>query len=88
MGLNLVHQFAHLTWPVMPVMARKIHEAIQPIAGGGDLIPWPDQAMAEALDELEPGQPIDPPEVLFAKITDEQVAEWKMRFGGSSSDAP
>ena len=41
--------------------------------------------MAEALDELEPGQTIRPPEeVLFAKIADEQVAEWKMRFGGVS----
>jgi methionyl-tRNA synthetase len=84
MGLNLVHQFAHLTWPVMPVMARKIHEAIQPIAGGPNLIPWPDQPMAEALDELEAGQPIHPSDVLFAKITDEQVAEWKVRFNGGS----
>jgi methionyl-tRNA synthetase len=39
--------------------------------------------MTEALDELEPGQTIHPPEVLFAKITDEQVAEWKVRFGGA-----
>jgi methionyl-tRNA synthetase len=85
MGLNLVHQFGHLTWPVMPVMARKIHEAIQPIAGGIDLIPWPDRPMAEALDELEPGQSINPPEVLFAKIADEQVEEWKARFGGTEN---
>ena len=39
--------------------------------------------MAEVLDELDAGQPIQPPEVLFAKITDEQVAEWKARFGGA-----
>jgi len=87
MGLNLVHQFAHLVWPVMPVMAKKIHEAIQPIAGDGAIIPWPDQPMVEALNDLEPGQTIHPPEVLFAKITDEQVAEWKVRFGGSASGA-
>ena len=87
MGLNLVHQFGHLTWPVMPVMARKIHEAIQPIAGDAAIIPWPDRPMAQALDELEPGQTIHPPEVLFAKIADEQVAEWKARFGGSTSGA-
>ncbi len=41
--------------------------------------------MAEALDELEPGQRIHPPEVLFAKIADEQVAEWKVRFSGSEA---
>ena len=71
----------------MPVMAKKIHEAIQPIAGDGAIIPWPDQPMAEALNDLEPGQPIHPPEVLFAKITDEQIAEWKIRFGGSATGA-
>jgi methionyl-tRNA synthetase len=85
MGLNLVHQFAHLTWPVMPEMARKIHERIQPIAGGPHLIPWPDRPMAEALDELEAGQPIRSPDVLFPKLTDEQVADWKNRFGGSAA---
>ena len=36
MGLNLVHIFAHLCWPVMPVMAKKIHEAIQPIGYEGE----------------------------------------------------
>jgi methionyl-tRNA synthetase len=82
MGLNLIHQFAHLSWPVMPTMAWKIHEIIQPVAYGYNYIPWPDVKMAQALNELEPGQPIHAPEVLFAKITDEQVAEWKMRFGG------
>jgi methionyl-tRNA synthetase len=87
MGLNLVHQFAHLTWPVMPDMARKIHEAIQPIAGDGAIIPWPDQPMAKALDELEPGQAINPPDVLVTKIADEQVAEWKTRFAGLAPGA-
>jgi methionyl-tRNA synthetase len=38
--------------------------------------------MAEELDQLEPGQPIRAPEVLFAKITDEQIAAWTERFGG------
>jgi methionyl-tRNA synthetase len=83
MGLNLIHQFAHLSWPVMPAMAWKIHEIIQPVAYGYDYIPWPDVKMAQALNELEPGQPIHAPEVLFTKLTDEQVAEWKTRFGGA-----
>ena len=39
--------------------------------------------MAEFLDDLDAGQPIHAPDVLFAKITDEQVAEWKARFGGA-----
>ena len=87
MGLNLIHQFAHLSWPVMPEMAKKIHNTIQIPAYPNGAIPWPDVPMKQALDELEPGQPIHAPEVLFAKITDEQVAEWKAQFGGSATGA-
>jgi len=90
MGLNLIHQFAHLVWPVMPAFARTIHECIQPLGnqGGGyrgEVIPFPDAPMAQLLDDLTPGQPIKAPEVLVAKITEEQVAEWKQRFGGTGA---
>jgi methionyl-tRNA synthetase len=81
MGLNLVHLFGHLAWPVIPKSAHAIHNSIQ---SAPDVLPWPEGPMSELLDQLEAGQPITPPDVLFAKITDEQVAEWKIRFGGSS----
>ncbi len=82
MGLNLVHLFGHLAWPVMPTVGRAVHEAIQ---SAPEIIPWPSEPMAEYLDSLEPGQPINAPPVLFAKIADEQVAEWKARFGGDET---
>jgi methionyl-tRNA synthetase len=82
MGLNLVHLFGHLAWPIMPKTAKKIHEAIQPAP---EVIPWPDGPMAEFLNQLEGGQPIHAPDVLFAKISEEQVAEWKARFGGEDA---
>src|SRR5215469_14459127 len=82
MGLNLIHQFAHLIWPVMPSFAKTIHECIQPVGYRAGVIPFPDVSMDEALDELVPGQTIKAPEVLVAKISDEQVAELKARFGG------
>ena len=78
-GLNLVHLFAHLAWPVIPSSAQKIHGAVM---DAPEIIPWPDEAMSEFLDGLEPGQPVNPPDVLFAKITAEQIAEWESRFGG------
>jgi methionyl-tRNA synthetase len=81
MGLNLVHLFGHLAWPVIPKSAHAIHGAIQ---SAPDVLPWPEGPMGELLDQLEAGQAITPPDVLFAKITDEQVVEWKARFGGSS----
>ncbi|MBV9549450.1 MAG: methionine--tRNA ligase, partial [Alphaproteobacteria bacterium] len=84
MGLNLVHLFAHLSWPVMPELAAKIHRAIQPIGYAGGAIPWPDAPMANTLDDLTPGQPITPPDVLVTKIADEQVEDLKIRFGGGT----
>jgi len=87
MGLNLIHQFAHLLWPVMPDFAKTIHECIQPVGYRGGVIPFPDGPMAELLDELTPGQPIKAPEVLVTKIADEQVAELKARFGGAAVSA-
>jgi methionyl-tRNA synthetase len=80
MGLNLVHLFGHLAWPVIPAYATKIHEAIMPAP---EIVPWPDEPMAEFLDQLGPGREIHPPDVLFAKVTDEQIEEWIERFGGA-----
>jgi methionyl-tRNA synthetase len=74
-----VHLFGHLSWPVIPTAARTIHEAIQPAP---EIIPWPEGAMWDFLNQLDPGQAIRAPDVLFAKIAEEQVAEWKIRFGG------
>ncbi|HSZ75134.1 MAG TPA: hypothetical protein VK779_09955, partial [Rhizomicrobium sp.] len=60
--------------------AITIHKAIQPAP---EILPWPEKSMAEELDEVDAGQPIHAPDVLFAKITDEQVEAWKQRFGGA-----
>ena len=82
MGLNLVHLFGHLSWPIIPDAARTIHNAVMEAP---DIIPWPDEPMAEFLDGLEQGAPIQQPPVLFAKITDEQIAAWEARFGGAET---
>ena len=37
---------------------------------------------AAALDTLPPGRAFTVPEVLFAKITDEQCEDWRGRFTG------
>ena len=80
MGLEPVCTiFAHLIWPVMPDLAKMIHECIQPVGYEGGVIPFPGRhgRWREALDELTPGQPIKAPEVLVAKISDEQA--WNRR---------
>lgn len=82
MGLNLVHLFGHLAWPVIPSAARIVHDAIMTAP---EIIPWPSEPMAQFLDQLDAGQKIQVPDVLFAKIADEQTAEWKARFGGEEA---
>lgn len=82
MGLNLVHLFGHLAWPVLPEAGRTIHGAIQ---DAPDVIPWPMQPMSKFLDQLEPGQPVRAPDVLFAKVAEDQVFAWKERFGGGEA---
>ena len=84
MGLNLVHLFGHLSWPIIPNAAKTIHNAVMEAP---EIIPWPDEPMAEFLDGLEQGQPIQAPPVLFAKVTDEQVAAWEARFGGAEKSS-
>jgi methionyl-tRNA synthetase len=42
---------------------------------------WPTPDM-EPLDLLTPGEAFTPPDVLFKKIEDADVAAWAARFGG------
>ncbi len=80
MGLNLVRLFAHLSWPVIPLAAAKIHEAS---GAPPAILPWPDQPMVQFLNGLTPGSVVNVPDVLFAKIEDTKIAEWEARFGGT-----
>jgi methionyl-tRNA synthetase len=43
---------------------------------------WPSD-VAAALSHLSAGHAFSVPEVLFAKITDEQREEWQARFAGT-----
>ena len=75
-GLNLVALFAKVSEPFIPFAAEEIAQAV------GESFPgrWPDEQ--GALSILEPGRPVKAPDVLFRKIEDAQVEEWRARFGG------
>ncbi|HEY8614724.1 methionine--tRNA ligase [Phenylobacterium sp.] len=77
-GLNLVALFAKVSEPFIPFAAEKI------ALGVGESFPgrWPSLDGDGLLRALEPGRKITAPEVLFRKIEDAQVAEWRERFGG------
>ncbi|MEY8830706.1 methionine--tRNA ligase [Sedimentitalea sp. XS_ASV28] len=76
LGLNLVRLYAVLSAPFIPDTSALILAALQT-----DDDTWPDDVPA-ALAALPGGHAFTVPDVLFAKITDEQREEWETRFSG------
>jgi methionyl-tRNA synthetase len=77
-GLNLVALFAKVSEPFIPFTAETVALSV------GEAFPgaWPELTGQGLLAALPPGRPVKAPEVLFKKIEDTQVAEWRERFGG------
>ena len=85
-ALNLVALVARVSAPVIPFAAETIARSV------GDLWPpsWPTgagdpAAVAAELSRIEPGRPVAAPPVLFRKIEDAQLDEWRVRFGGQAA---
>jgi methionyl-tRNA synthetase len=80
LGLNLIRLYAVLSRPFIPDAAQSMMAGM-----GSDDWAWPDSgpgAVADALTTLPPGHAFTVPEVLFAKITDDERADWAQRFAG------
>ncbi|HWF55475.1 MAG TPA: methionine--tRNA ligase [Solirubrobacteraceae bacterium] len=80
--VNLIALFARCAAPVMPFTAERVLHAlgVPPEERG-----WPAAFDPEAL----PGRhPVTVPGVLFRKLTDDDVATWRARFGGPAEAAP
>ncbi|MEC8295752.1 MAG: methionine--tRNA ligase [Pseudomonadota bacterium] len=77
LGLNLIRLYAVLSAPFIPFTAAKMLEAM-----GSTDDSWPGD-VAEALNALPAGHGFTVPDVLFAKITDEQREEWQEKFSGT-----
>ena len=77
-GLNLVALFAKVSEPFIPFASETIALSV------GEAFPgrWPVLDGQGLLSILPPGRAVRAPEVLFRKVEDEQVAEWRQRFGG------
>ncbi|WP_374424064.1 methionine--tRNA ligase [Paracoccus sp. (in: a-proteobacteria)] len=76
LGLNLIRLYAVLSSPFIPFAADAMLAAMQ-----SDDRSWPDDVRA-AMQALPAGHAFTVPEVLFAKITDEQRDDWQDRFKG------
>ncbi|MDO5632796.1 MAG: methionine--tRNA ligase [Paracoccus sp. (in: a-proteobacteria)] len=79
LGLNLIRLYAVLSAPFIPFAADTMLAAMQT-----DNRDWPGD-VAQALTTLPPGHAFTTPEVLFAKIADEQREDWAERFKGVRS---
>ena len=77
--------FGIIAQPIIPGAAKKILDALN-IPEENRNFPAADADFAALLDALPHGMAISPPEVLFQKIEDAQVAEWAERFGGGKED--
>ena len=82
-GINLVGLFARVSAPIIPFTAEIVSLAV------GDAWPaaWPSADGAAELSRIEPGRPVKAPEVLFRKLEDAQIDEWRVRFGGAQETA-
>ena len=81
-GLNLVAIFGIIAQPIIPETASNLLDALC-IPKENRSFPDPDDA--NLLDALPHDMAITPPDVLFTKIEDDQVAEWTERFGGNET---
>ena len=77
MALNLIRVYCILSRPFIPDAAEATMAAL-----GCDDWGWPED-VAAALTHLSAGHAFATPEVLFRKITDEERAEWQVRFAGT-----
>ncbi len=76
LGLNLIRLYAVLSAPFIPDASAEMLRAMQTDDAG-----WPDD-VAAALTALPGGHSFTVPDVLFAKITDDQREDWQSRFAG------
>ena len=77
-GINLVALFARISAPFIPFAAEKIAEGV------GEAYPaaWPSADAEAELGRVEAGRAVHAPEVLFRKLEDAQIEEWKAAFAG------
>ncbi len=77
-AINLIRVFAVLSAPIIPSAAGRILQALRLPAEPG----WLANSLSTDLQALKAGHSFDVPDVLFSKIEDSQIEQWKSEFGG------
>ena len=74
--------FGIIAQPIIPAAAKTILDALGIPQENRNMPTCDGDAIAALIDALPRGLPISPPDVLFQKIEDEQIAAWTAQFGG------
>jgi methionyl-tRNA synthetase len=80
-AINLIALYARLSAPVIPATADLL---LDRLGVAEDARGWPSEI---DLTAIPAGAPLAVPGVLFRKVTDEDTAVWKARFGGGVEQA-
>ncbi|MEU5643351.1 methionine--tRNA ligase [Streptomyces milbemycinicus] len=83
-AMNLIHLYAVVSEPFIPASARAMRSAF---ALADDTAPWVGQEEAKALASVPAGTAFTVPPVLFAKITEDDLESYRVRFGGAPEQA-
>ncbi|MBO0652276.1 methionine--tRNA ligase [Streptomyces triculaminicus] len=83
-AMNLIHLYAVVSEPFIPASAAAMRSAFQL---EGDTATWVTQDEARSLTFVPAGTPFTVPPVLFAKITEDDLASYVERFGGGDGEA-
>lgn len=81
-AMNLVFLFGLASEPIIPETSdtlRSIFDLQEGDPGFG--VEWPTEESTRQLTWVPPGRPFTVPPVLFRKLTDDDVATWRDRFG-------
>jgi methionyl-tRNA synthetase len=83
-AINLIRVFAVISAPIVPATSRRLLGVV----GQPDAATWLSADITAELAALGPGHPFTVPGVLFGKVSDEHIAAWTERFGGSEEALP
>ncbi|MFI9205730.1 methionine--tRNA ligase [Streptomyces sp. NPDC053048] len=83
-AMNLIHLYAIVSEPFIPASAAAMRSAFQLEV---DNATWVTQDEAKSLTFVPAGTPFTVPPVLFAKITEDDLASYTERFGGGETAA-
>ncbi|MFJ5260756.1 methionine--tRNA ligase [Streptomyces sp. NPDC088387] len=81
-AMNLIHLYAVVSEPFIPSSSAAMRAAF---ALPDDTATWITESEAKSLTLVAPGTPFTVPPVLFAKLTDDDLAAYKDRFGGETA---